>query len=411
MILLLPPWKRQIPTLFRVDGQSSVAFGGQTTRIGMATELVDAMKNFDGTTAPLLLEMYRNEGVGGSDVDPFSETALNASDKSVRSKVASSRDFFSDNTTEGVLIKDQFETWLQAQVAEVFPQEEVAAAPGTAGQIADGTTPRYVNALGLEYDQLVNKGLIGALMVDQMLNNYLSTSVLDEGSHREDHEAGTLEAGKNYTTLEHKWDEAYGYAYGQAADGANPNATVGDDDGFLNKYIGRVEDDPDFAGIAEDIFDAFALGRAAIVAQNYELRDQQAAILREKISEIIGIRAVYYLQQGKLAIDQANPDYGTAFHELSEGYGFIYSLRFTRQPGTDASYFSRTEVDELLQDLLSDGPNGLWEVTPETLDTISEVIASRFNFSVAQAGSKRLITHTDEKISGCHHLFRFRGCL
>ena len=57
--------------------------------------------------------------------------------------------------------------------------------------------------------------------------------------------------------------------------------------------------DSDFAGIADDIYDAFKLGRAAIVAKNYTVRDEQVEILREKISMIIGIRAVYYLQGGK----------------------------------------------------------------------------------------------------------------
>jgi len=36
---------------------------------------------------------------------------------------------------------------------------------------------------------------------------------------------------------------------------------------------------------------------------------------------------------------------------------------------------------------MNDGPNGLWDVTPSTLDAISEQIASRFSFTVAQAAS------------------------
>jgi hypothetical protein len=105
------------------------------------------------------------------------------------------------------------------------------------------------------------------------------------------------------------------------------------------------------------------------------------------ISEIIGIRAVYYLQQAKLALQQPTPDFGGAFHDLSEGYGFIYSLQFTRRPGAQGPYFSKAEADAFIEDLLDDGPNGLWDVTPATLDALSEAIADRFNFTVAQAGS------------------------
>lgn len=232
---------------------------------------------------------------------------------------------------------------------------------------------------------MVAKSLLGALMTDQALNNYLAVSVLDAGSNREDNNSETLADGKVYTTMEHKWDEAYGYVYGTADNPADPNPTIGQDDNFLNKYIGRVENDDDFAGIAKEIFDAFKLGRAAIVAEDYELRDEQADIIREAISKVIAIRAVYYLQSGKNAIT-AN-DMGAAFHDLSEGYGFIYSLRFTRNTATDQPYFSKTEVDGFINSLLGDGNNGLWDVETATLDDISNAIAEKFEFTVAQAGS------------------------
>ena len=38
--------------------------------------------------------------------------------------------------------------------------------------------------------------------------------------------------------------------------------------------------------IAQEIFDAFKLGRAAIVAKDYEVRDQQADIIKEKVLQI-----------------------------------------------------------------------------------------------------------------------------
>ncbi len=371
---------------FDRNGQSTVSFDGQTTRISMGEALIAAMMDFDATNAQLL-EMYRNETASGGDANPFEDATLNASSKSIRNKVAASSDFFFSNTTASAAIKTQFESWITAQVEEVFPNELQAAAPGQAGQIADGTSVRYVNTQGLEYNQLVNKGLIGALMTDQMLNNYLSTAILDDQNEgRQKNDEGVLEAGKPYTQMEHKWDEAYGYAYGTSADPANPNTTIGADDSFLNKYIARVDGDPDFSGIAETIFNAFKRGRAAIVAKEYEVRDEQAEIIREAVSEVIAVRAVFYLQQARLTIEQNPSSLGGVFHDLSEAYGFIYSLQFTRMPGTGQPYFSGTEVDGLLTDLLGDGPNGLWDITPETLDALSNTIADRFNFSVETAG-------------------------
>ncbi|OAN62966.1 DUF4856 domain-containing protein [Balneola sp. EhC07] len=370
---------------FTRNGESTVSFSGQTTRIKMSGELTSAMTDFDNTTKELLLEMFRNQTESGADANPFSEAELNAATKNVKGKIAASTDFYSSNTTVSSEIKTQFETWLTAQVDEVFPNENIQAQPGVAGQIADGTSTRYVSAKGFEYNQLVAKSLIGALMTDQILNNYVSTSVLDAGTNIEDNNNGITAEGKTYTNMEHKWDEAFGYLYGNSSNTANPNLTIGQDDSFLNKYVGRVEGDDDFAGIAQDIFDAFALGRVAIVEGDYELRDEQAEILRAQISAIIGVRAVYYLQSGKTVLEQANPDFGAAFHDLSEAYGFVYSLQFTRQPGTGQPYFTKAEVDGFIS--LLEAGNGLWDVTPQTLQDISVEIASKFNFTIEEASN------------------------
>lgn len=368
---------------FERNGSSTVAFDGQTTRILMSEELNDALLGFQATETELI-EMYANETSEGGDANPFSSSVLNESSKSIRSKVAASADFFSSNTVDATVIKQDFADWISGQVNEIFPYQNELAASGKAGQIADGTATRYVNAKGLEFDQAVIKGLLGALMTDQMLNNYLSSAVLDAGDNRSSNDDEILVDGTNYTTMEHKWDEAYGYLYGNAPDKSNPNSTLGADDSFLNKYLGRMEGDPDFAGMSTDIFEAFKLGRAAIVAGEYEIRDEQANIIREKISEMIGVRAVYYLKQAKLTLGGENM--GTALHDLSEGYGFIYSLQFTRQPNSASPYFSKEEVDEFLNDLYG-APNGFWDVTPATLDELADKIAARFNFTVEQAAN------------------------
>lgn len=369
---------------FSRDGQSTVDFSGQTTRILMAEELTSSMINF-GLTEATLLEMYSNETADGGDANPFSTVALNESTKSIRSKVAASTDFFAANTTQAIEIRNTLGNYISAQTTQVFPNQNVAAEPGIAGQVADGTSTRYVNDFGIEYNQIVAKSLIGALMADQILNNYLAPAVLDEADNIANNDAAIVEDGKPYTTMEHKWDEAYGYVYGTSMETANPNATIGEDDNFLNEYIGKVNEDPDFVGIADDIFDAFKLGRAAIVAGDYKLRDEQAAIIREKISEVIAIRGIFYLQIGKTKLEANPTNPSSAFHALSEALGFIYSLQFTRKANEVAPYFTKTEVEAFATDIYDDGTNGLWNVTPATLESISQAIAARFNFTVEQA--------------------------
>ncbi|MGR3811717.1 DUF4856 domain-containing protein [Jiulongibacter sp. NS-SX5] len=354
---------------FSRNGESTVSYSGQTTRLQMAAELTSAMSASGTSTAETLVGMYRNQG------GFFANADLNASDKSVKSKVAASADFFANNPTESTEIQDTFETLLYAQVDEVFPNWNTEAAAGVAGQFVDGTSVRHVNALGLEYDQMVAKSLIGALTLDQIVNNYVSVNVLDAGSNVEDNNNLVLADGKPYTTMEHKWDEAYGYLFGGAADGANPLPTLGSDDSFLNKYLKRVEDDPDFAGIAQTIFDAFKTGRAAIVAQDYDLRDQQAEIIRENLSKVVAVRAIHYFLAGKQAIENGE-DREAAFHDLSEGLGFVYSLRFTRKPNSTESYLPAAEVNAFIAGALAN--NGFWDVTPEFLDQVALRIGSAF---------------------------------
>ena len=360
---------------FLRDGVTTVYYSGQSTRIAMGQEFISALKDESRTEAQLDAMFDHQEGAAD-----FSDTNLNASSKNIRSKTAASADLFSSNTTDATAIKNQFDSWISEQVSDVFPYWSDDASAGSAGKIqeAGGGSTRYVNGKGLELNQAINKGLIGGLMADQMLNNYLGTAVLDAGTNTVDNDEKTLSDGKNYTTMEHKWDEGFGYLYG--ADNQE-NPTLGADS-FLNKYLARVEGDPDFQGIAATIYDAFKLGRAAIVNNDYLTRDDQVDIIRENISKVIAIRAIYYLQQGKVNL---GTDWASSFHDLSEGFGFVYSLQFTRKPGTNAAYFSTSEVNGFISTLTSG--NGFWDITAAQLDTMSNSIADRFGISVAQAGS------------------------
>ena len=370
-----PPTDAPATYSFLRDGVTTVSYSGQSTRIAMGQEFVSALK--DETKTESQLDAMFDHQEGASD---FSDPNLNASSKNIRSKTAASADLFSANTTDATAIKNQFDSWIAEQVSDVFPNWTADASIGVAGKIqeAGGGSTRYVNGKGLELNQAINKGLIGGLMADQMLNNYLGSAVLDAGTNTVDNDEKTLSDGKNYTTMEHKWDEAFGYLYG--ADNQE-NPTLGADS-FLNKYLARVEGDPDFQGIASTIYDAFKLGRAAIVNNDYLIRDEQVDIIRENISKVIAIRAIYYLQQGKANL---GTDWASAFHDLSEGFGFVYSLQFTRKPGTTSAYFSTSEVNGFISTLTSG--DGFWELTADQLDTMSNTIGSRFGISVSQAGS------------------------
>ena len=366
------------------EGESTVNFGGQTTRLLQGEELLSRLRTFGSTEAELDL-MYT--GVEGESAG-FENEELNGTSRLLRGKTAASVSYFEGNTVEQVPIRQSFDQFIEDEVNTFLSQYNSAdevpdATAGVAGAIADGGSTRLVNPQGLENNQAFNKGLIGAIMGDQIMHHYLFLAQDEQG--REDNANGVLDGDNPYTAIAHDWDEAYGYAFG------NADTNEGENDSFLYKYIDRVNRDADFSTIKDDIQIAFLTGRQAIVDVDYDEVDRQIAILQELISEVIAIRAVFYLQTGQDQLAEEDT-IGGGFHDLSEGFGFVTSLRYTRNANGEP-YFTLEEVNQFADDLLEG--NGFWRsvdeledtTTQTTLDRISDEIAARFDFTVEQAGS------------------------
>lgn len=371
----------EVPSTYTFERNSAttVDFSGQTTRLKMLEEMgakfSTAATNGTSLNASELQNMFSNTN------NPFASAELNNSGKNLKSKTAASSDYFAlflggGSTVEKTAVQAFFES--QFADGNIASQGNVATA-GVAGSYLDGSKMRLFAANGLEPQQVLLKGLMGAVMMDQISNQYLSVNTLDQASNRIENTNKVLVENENFTTMEHFWDEAYGYVYG--ADDAVNNKLA-----YWSSYIEQVNDDADFNTVSDEINLAFRKGRAAIEANDYVVRDQQIAIIQKNLALVAAVRAVFYMQEGKAKLVTDNG--AKAFHALSEGYGFIMSLRYTRQPGTDNPYFSKTEVDTMLTSLTS-GTNGLWDIdnlSPK-LDAISAQIASKFGFSVAQAST------------------------
>lgn len=348
---------------------STVDFSGQKTRL----EMLDQMSTWMGGTTPVseaaLLAMYDGNG--------FSDATLNNSGNKLSDKTAASVDYFSGINAEQTSIRETFKTLFKD--AELLTKGSTEASAGVAGYYMDGTKKRYFNANGLEPQQVFAKGMMGACLLDQILNNYLSKNKLDAGSNVANNTNKVLEAGNTYTTMEHAWDEAYGYIYGNDNLTANPAVYK-----FWSSYINQVNADPNFNTTKDAILKAFIQGRVAITKADYTTRDAQVAIIRAELSKVPAVRAVFYLNEGKTKLGTANGK--AAFHALSEAYGFIWCLRFTQNPTTKAPYFSKEEVDGMLADLVK-GTNGFYDINylNTALIPIATNIATRFGFTVEQA--------------------------
>ena len=336
---------------FERNNESTVSYSGQTTRLEQADELYAAL-NSEGSTAAALDLMFN--GSDGSSAG-FANDLLNGTSKIIGSKTASSTLAGSATT------KQRFNQYIINFAYSVAPNWNMDAAPGVPGSITspDGGSTYQINAEGQELDQLFFKGLIGAFTLDQIVNNYIHPNQLDSGTRIDDNDNGVLSDGKPYTDMEHKWDEGFGYLYGQEGDLDDVGATVGSapagSGNLLMKYFKKVNAEGGYEpGIGQTVYDAFIMGRTAIVNKDYDLREAQADIIQVELSKVIGYYAVHYLNDYLAKVEEGNA--AKAHHSLSEAYGFILSLQFTND-GNDEPYMSKADVENFLDTSLSDFHN------------------------------------------------------
>jgi hypothetical protein len=336
---------------FERNNESTVSYSGQTTRLEQADELYAAL-NSEGSTAAALDLMFN--GSDGSSAG-FANDLLNGTSKIIGSKTASSTLAGSATT------KERFNQYIADFASNVAPNWNMDAAPGMPGSITspDGGSTYQINAMGQELDQLFFKGLIGAFTLDQIVNNYIHPNQLDSGSRIDDNDNGVLSDGKPYTDMEHKWDEGFGYLYGQEGDLDDVGSTIGSapagSGNLLMKYFKKVNAEGGYEpGIGQTVYDAFIMGRTAIVNRDYDLREAQADIIQVELSKVIGYYAIHYLNDYLAKVEEGNV--AKAHHSLSEAYGFILSLQFTNN-GNDEPYMSKGDVEYFLDTYFADFHN------------------------------------------------------
>lgn len=330
------------------NGNSTVSFNGQKERLDMLSEMVTYMKtaNTAGTSvsAQTLKNMYANSGYTWTDANSLGMTG---STKQLKSKTASG-DAGVQSTFEGYM--DAMGTLSATTVAN---QEN--GADGTGGIWPnDGVKgPYLMSGEGKEYTQMIEKGLMGAVFTNQMTMNYLANIATSDNSTATD-----AANGKYYTTMEHHWDEAYGY-FTSEIDYPTNGA-----DRFWGKYAASREA---VLGSKTKISDAFRKGRAAISNKDYETRDAQVAIINVEMEKVAAGTAIHYLKSAKTNIANAT----ARNHSLSEAVAFIEGLKYGYRANNGG--MSSSEIDSVLTTIGTDYN----DVTLATLQTAIDNLASK----------------------------------
>jgi hypothetical protein len=100
----------------------------------------------------------------------FTDVTLNTWE-TTKDKTAASKDYFQlfpGTTTEKVAVQSFLKHIILANTGL-----GTTAAAGVAGAYQDGTSKRLFAANGLEPQQVLLKGMMGACFMDQIVNNYL----------------------------------------------------------------------------------------------------------------------------------------------------------------------------------------------------------------------------------------------
>ena len=327
-----------LPTSF--DSLSrDLSYSGQLTRADMLAEITAYLKtgNTQGTklSATKLKNMYANANM------PFSNEDLNASDKQLKSKT-----FPADVS--------KFEAWMDA--IDTASKVNATATDSTAGIVGG----KYlVGSTGLEYTQLIEKGLMGAVLYYQGTAVYLNSE--DGGKLATSVDNEKVSPGKG-TSLAHHWDEAYGYFASQK----NFTATTTKAQG--RRFWGHYSNSRNqLLGTTDSVLAAFIRGRQAIVNKDREGMLVEISIIRKHWERVVAGTAIHYLNVASRDADFNND--AKRIHELSEAKAFLMCLKYNpEKKSTDA------EINGWLSDL---GDN-FWTVEKVSVLQIRDAISAKY---------------------------------
>ncbi|MGB1247412.1 MAG: DUF4856 domain-containing protein [Chitinophagales bacterium] len=293
----------QLPITYNFD---NVSYSGQTARLDMLAELTTEMKkanNGQTIDGAVLANMFANEN------SPFADSELNSTTKQLKNKCYSA---------QGAAYNDFVFEYMMGRLAAKSVDAGNTWAPNQAGVATSGSKAYFFDEYGVEYTQIIEKGLMGAIFYYQAAESYTRESKIGTGVDNT-----TVTDGKG-TDMEHHWDEAFGY-FGAPKDLKGSNIEIKIDNGEA-RYHAKYSEVGQLVGLntTDKVMIQFIKGRWAISNKNNEMKNEAAAQVRAEWEMVLATTAIHYLNSA-----QANfSDDALRNHALSEAYAFIMSLHY-----------------------------------------------------------------------------------
>ena len=299
-----------------------------------------------------LLDMFENAGGNGGGFFSFT------SDRELKNKT-----FAPD------LDARLYETlFAEAAAASQAGNSGVVATNGTAGLLTrenSGNTI-LVDENGREFTQLIEKGLMGSVFHNQIYNVYLTDARIGPAVENVE-----LTEGRNYTAMEHHWDEAFGY-FAAPVDFTSPWPASRDDElRFWSNYSDVVDNvENGLLGTNELLMDAYIEGRTAIVNNDRAAIEAQRDLLYEYHELLAAATAVHYINDTLQYLDEGSV--GEAFHTLSEAWAFTNALRYSPRRA-----ISLDQIDVIMNENYGADGN-FWNVTAAGLNEAKATLVAAY---------------------------------
>jgi hypothetical protein len=318
----------EVPDTYNFE---NVFYGGQTERLNMLEEMDAYMQSAETPGTPLDAQVLKDMFANQSDL--FSFTSV----KQLKDKCFS-------------LDVSLVESWMDS--IAVASQSTVAGGPGVAGVVQSAGGSKYLlSANGIDYDELIVKGLMGAVFYYQATAVYLSD---DKIGPAVDNTQVTPGEG---TDMEHHWDEAFGYLGVPKDFPVNITGAR-----FFGEYC--LERDA-LLNTSDVLMTAFLTGRAAISGKDMETKNAQVPVIRNTWELVIAGTILHYLNGARTNF----ADDALRCHQLTEAAGFTRALRYNpTKKITDAQW-------QTALDLIGDN---FYTITLNNIDAARDLISAAY---------------------------------
>ncbi|MBS9774325.1 MAG: DUF4856 domain-containing protein [Tenacibaculum sp.] len=236
------------------------------------------------------------------------------------------------------------------------------AKKGKEGFLPDGEKKRFLNAKGIEVEQLIKKGLIGAFQLNGFNNALMLGVQVKEAKERKE-----------------ALDKAVSYILGDYKGEPKSKDQFKAEGNSFGKYMVSVSKSTKYKDIDSKIYETIKVASK----NTNEAKVYNAALLElnDYVTKVVAFRGVHYLAKYGEKIKEKNGFTGHNVHELSEGLGFAYSLQFAYNGKTHGYYLTSEEAKEFSTVNLWDEAEGKTSVLAKG----SEKIAKLFGFTVEEA--------------------------